>query len=207
MRPMSAFNQVRDHKTLFPWDCSIEGGHYFSPLFLECTIVFGGGGGGLLSWLVSNPRIGRTESSRAWGCGSTTHSIHKYYLPWSILLVARLRIFNPLKTLLCAVSVWQMCWLVLHGDDYVQLEAQQTAEVFEEFVASFEDIGSSGKTFVRGSTSVKPVATGEQYARMCFVCWCVSKIRAVCGERRLMGEEINLKIYIYFFMDKILYYW
>ena len=40
------------------------------------------------------------------------------------------------------------------------MEAKETAEVFEEFVASFEDAGSSGKTFVRGSKSVKAAPTG-----------------------------------------------
>jgi hypothetical protein len=41
------------------------------------------------------------------------------------------------------------------------MEAKQTAEVFEEFVASFEESDSSGKAFVRGSTSIKPAAVGE----------------------------------------------
>lgn len=34
----------------------------------------------------------------------------------------------------------------------VQTEAKQTAEVFEEFVASFEETEKTGKTFVRGTT-------------------------------------------------------
>ena len=42
------------------------------------------------------------------------------------------------------------------------MEAKQTAEVFEEFVASFEESDSSGKAFVRGSTSIKPAATGRR---------------------------------------------
>lgn len=40
------------------------------------------------------------------------------------------------------------------------MEAKQTAEVFEEFVASFQESDSSSKTFVRGSASIKPAATG-----------------------------------------------
>ena len=46
----------------------------------------------------------------------------------------------------------------------VQLEAKHTADVFEEFVASFEESDSSSKTFVRGSTSIKPAATGNWLA-------------------------------------------
>ena len=43
---------------------------------------------------------------------------------------------------------------------FPQMEAKQTAEVFEEFVASFQESDSSSKTFVRGSASIKPAATG-----------------------------------------------
>lgn len=67
------------------------------------------------------------------------------------------------------------------------MEAKETAEVFEEFVASFEETESSGKTFVRGSSSIKPAATGMIAAAKCddvlhydtssisFVCVCVSQ--------------------------------
>ncbi len=51
--------------------------------------------------------------------------------------------------------------LYLHAGFFFQLEAKETADVFEEFVASFEESDSSGKAFVRGSTSIKPAATGE----------------------------------------------
>ena len=47
------------------------------------------------------------------------------------------------------------------------MEAKQTAQVFEEFVASFQETESSGKTFVRGSSSIKPAATGKTVAAKC----------------------------------------
>ena len=46
------------------------------------------------------------------------------------------------------------------------MEAKETAEVLEEFVASFEETESSGKTFVQGSSSIKPAATGT------YICIC-----------------------------------
>ena len=54
-----------------------------------------------------------------------------------------------------------------------QIEAKEAAQVFEQFVASFEGSGKTGKTFVRGST-VNPDASG-----VC-VCVCVCVIVCAC---------------------------
>ena len=57
-----------------------------------------------------------------------------------------------------------MAMLILYNSPLVvQLDTKHTADVFEEFVASFEESDSSSKTFVRGSTSIKPAATGNWF--------------------------------------------
>ena len=68
--------------------------------------------------------------------------------------------FLPLNGLVEAtVLVCIICFI--SNSCLLQMEAKETAEVFEEFVASFQESESSGKMFVRGSTSIKPTATGE----------------------------------------------
>ncbi len=43
-----------------------------------------------------------------------------------------------------------------HIHTHTQIEAKEAAEVYEQFVASFEGSGKAGKTFVRGSTTIDP---------------------------------------------------
>ena len=52
-----------------------------------------------------------------------------------------------------------------------QIDAKEAAQVFEQFVASFEDPGKTGKTFVRGST-INPESSSSSSECAC-VCVCV----------------------------------
>ena len=76
-----------------------------------------------------------------------------------------------------------------------QIDAKEAAQVFEQFVASFEGPGKTGKTFVRGST-INPESSSSEC-----VCVCVGGgggcMRVCACDVRLLSAKKQLPLLIF----------